>query len=307
MIYTVTLNPSLDYIVGVDNFETGKINRTRDELILPGGKGINVSIVLRNLGVESVPLGFTAGFTGESIIKLLAEEGINGDFTNCRDGLSRINVKLRSFNGETSMQESEINGQGPNSSDEELELFYKKIDGLEDGDMIILSGSVPSSLPSSIYRDILSRLENRNIVTVVDASKDLLVNVLDYQPFLIKPNNIELGEIFDAEIASKEAAIIYARKLQEMGARNVLVSMAGDGAVFVTEEGQEYMLEAHKGTVVNSVGAGDSMVAGFIYGLQFTGDMFEAFKYGLAAGSASVFSEKLATKEAVLWYYNKGN
>lgn len=293
MIYTVTFNPSLDYIVTVKDFKTGVVNRTTEEIIFPGGKGINVSMVLKNLGYESTALGFMAGFTGEAICNLLDKKGITTDFITVEKGVSRINVKLRSN------EESEINGQGPEILDTDIQKLYSKLDTLGDGDTLVLAGSIPDVMPQSIYMDIMKHLEGKNIRIVVDATKDLLVNVLAYKPFLIKPNNHELGEIFGVEISDKDAVVMYARKLQEKGARNVLVSMAGDGAVLVTEDGQEFRAEAPKGKVVNSVGAGDSMVAGFIAGYLSTKEYIEAFKMGVCTGSASAFSEELATKAEV--------
>ena len=304
MIYTVTFNPSLDYIVGVDEFKTGKVNRTAEELILPGGKGINVSIVLQNLGMESIPLGFAGGFTGEEIRRLLKEQKVEEQFVRVKKGISRINVKLRSLenmpDGEkTVSEESEINGMGPEISGEELETFYRQLYTLQKGDILVLVGSIPTVLPSTIYRDIMKRLRKREVMIVVDATKDLLVNVLEYHPFLIKPNNYELGEIFGVTLSTKEDVILYAKKLQEMGAANVLVSMAGDGAVLVAEDGSTYKSEAPEGKVKNSVGAGDSMVAGFLTGWLNTGSYKEAFRMGVAAGSASAFSDNLATKDQV--------
>lgn len=304
MIYTVTFNPSLDYIVGVDHFETGKVNRTSEEIIFPGGKGINVSIVLHNLGMESIPLGFIAGFTGNEIKRLLGTFNICDNFIAVEDGISRINVKLRSLvqgeNGEKKVgEESEINGLGPNIDDVALEQFYHQLDELQKGDVLILAGSIPSVLPSTIYRDIMGRLTEKEIMIAVDATNDLLVNVLEYHPFLIKPNNHELGEIFGVTIREKDEVITYAKKLQDMGARNVLVSMAGDGAVLVAEDGTTYKTEAPKGTVKNSVGAGDSMVAGFVYGYLTKQNYRDAFYYGVCTGSASAFSENLATKDEV--------
>ncbi len=293
MIYTVTFNPSLDYIVTVKDFKTGVVNRTTEEIIFPGGKGINVSMVLKNLGYESTALGFMAGFTGEAICNLLDKKGITTDFITVEKGVSRINVKLRSN------EESEINGQGPEILDTDIQKLYSKLDTLGDGDTLVLAGSIPDVMPQSIYMDIMKHLEGKNIRIVVDATKDLLVNVLAYKPFLIKPNNHELGEIFGVEISDKDDVVMYARKLQEKGARNVLVSMAGDGAVLVTEDGQEFRAEAPKGKVVNSVGAGDSMVAGFIAGYLSTKEYIEAFKLGVCTGSASAFSEELATKAEV--------
>ncbi len=293
MIYTVTFNPSLDYIVTVKDFKTGVVNRTTEEIIFPGGKGINVSMVLKNLGYESTALGFMAGFTGEAICNLLDKKGITTDFITVEKGVSRINVKLRSN------EESEINGQGPEILDTDIQKLYSKLDTLGDGDTLVLAGSIPDVMPQSIYMDIMKHLEGKNIRIVVDATKDLLVNVLAYKPFLIKPNNHELGEIFGVEISDKDDVVMYAKKLQKKGARNVLVSMAGDGAVLVTEDGQEFRAEAPKGKVVNSVGAGDSMVAGFIAGYLSTKEYIEAFKMGVCTGSASAFSEELATKAEV--------
>ena len=304
MIYTVTFNPSLDYIVGVDEFKTGKVNRTAEELILPGGKGINVSIVLQNLGMESIPLGFAGGFTGEEIRRLLKEQKVEEQFVRVKKGISRINVKLRSLenmpDGEKIVsEESEINGMGPEISGEELETFYRQLDTLQKGDILVLAGSIPTVLPPTIYRDIMKRLQKRKVMIVVDATKDLLVNVLEYHPFLIKPNNYELGEIFGVTLQTKEDVVLYAKKLQEMGAGNVLVSMAGDGAVLVAEDGSVYRAEAPEGRVRNSVGAGDSMVAGFLYGYLNSGTYEDAFYYGICSGSASAFSENLATRKEI--------
>lgn len=293
MIYTVTLNPSLDYIVSVKDFTLGKVNRTEKELMFPGGKGINVSMVLQNMGLDSTALGFVAGFTGDEIKKRLCRFGVKADFINVNDGMSRINVKLRSD------EESEINGKGPDIKASDIEAFMSKLKGLQDGDILVLAGSIPDGMSETMYRDIMSALADKNIMIVVDATKDLLVNVLEYHPFLIKPNNYELGEIFNVEITFKAEVIQYAKKLQEKGARNVLVSMAGDGAVLVAEDGQIYESNAPKGKVVNSVGAGDSMVAGFLYGYMVEGSYEKAFYYGLCTGSASAFSENLAKKEEV--------
>ena len=293
MIYTVTFNPSLDYIVDVSEFNTGVVNRTTGEKIFPGGKGINVSIVLKNLGSQSTALGFTAGFTGNEIERLLEEKGVDTDFISVSDGVSRINVKLRSD------EETEINGQGPGISEDNINELYSKLDKLDENDVLVLAGSIPDVMPSSMYMDIMKYLSGKNIKIVVDATKNLLTNVLPYGPFLIKPNNHELGEIFGVEIKDKDDVIKYAKKLQEQGARNVLVSMAGDGAVLVTEDAQEFKAEAPKGELKNSVGAGDSMVAGFVYGYLKTNDYKQAFMYGVCTGSASAFSEELATKAEV--------
>lgn len=291
MIYTVTFNPSLDYIVDVEDFTPGKVNRTTRELIYPGGKGINVSLVLKNLGVESTALGFLAGFTGEEIERRLKEWGCYTDFIQIPEGISRINLKLRS------REESEINGQGPDISKEAVDGLYQKLEKLTKEDVLVLAGSIPGTMPASSYEEILKRLEKKGIKTVVDATGDLLVNVLKYRPFLIKPNHHELEEIFGAEVKHREESILYAEKLQHMGAQNVLVSMAGDGAVLLTGDGTVYTSPAPKGKVVNSVGAGDSMVAGFLAGFLESGSYEEAFYTGIAAGSASAFSERLATKE----------
>lgn len=293
MIYTVTFNPSLDYIVTVDDFKPGQVNRTTEEVIYPGGKGINVSIVLRNLGFDNTALGFLAGFTGTEIEHMLKKQGINAEFIHIGKGISRINMKLRSN------EESEINGQGPAISISDIQNLYKKLDELKDDDVLVLAGSIPSTMPESIYMDIMKHLQKRKIKIVVDATNDLLMNVMQYHPFLIKPNNHELGEIFGVELQKKEDVIPYAKKLQERGAKNVLVSMAGEGAVLVTEQNEVFQSEAPQGTVINSVGAGDSMVAGFLAGFLKTGDYSVAFKMGIATGSASAFSEKLATKGEV--------
>ena len=294
MIYTVTFNPSLDYIVSVDKFATGKVNRTGDEKIFAGGKGVNVSIVLKNLGYENTALGYTAGFTGNEIERILQEKGISTRFKNVTTGISRINVKLKSD------EETEINGQGPAITTEDVEALYDRLDtDLKEGDILVLAGSIPDVMSQETYSNIMKRLENKNINIIVDATKDLLVNVLKYHPFLIKPNYHELGEIVGAEINTREEACMYAKKLQEMGAKNVLVSMAGEGAVLVTETGEEYQSEPPKGKVVNSVGAGDSMVAGFIAGYLKNHSYEEAFKMGLCTGSASAFSQELATKDEV--------
>jgi len=298
MIYTVTFNPSLDYIVTVDDFKLGLTNRTTTELMLPGGKGINVSIVLSNLGVKNTAFYFSAGFIGEEITRRIEESGINADYIRVEKGNSRINLKLKSIDG------TEINGMGPDITEDNVEELMKKLDQVTRGDILVLAGSIPSTMPDSIYSDIMERLENRGVKIVVDATKDLLLNVLKFKPFLIKPNNHELGDIFGVELKTRESVIPYAKKLQEMGAKNVVVSMAGEGAVLIGSDGSVVMSEAPKGTLVNGVGAGDSMVAGFIAGWLQDGKLERAFKMGLAAGSASAFSEYLATKEEVMEIYN---
>lgn len=301
MIYTVTFNPSLDYIVSVKDFQLGRTNRTVSELMLPGGKGINVSTVLWNLGIENTALGFTGGFTGEEIRKKIAEIGFGCDFISVNEGFSRINVKLKDFDG------TEINGRGPEIGKEAVELLLKKLDRLKKDDILVLAGSIPESMPDSIYKDIMQRLADRGILFVVDATKDLLLNVLEYRPFLIKPNNHELGEIFGTELTTRESVVPYAAKLQEMGAQNVLVSMAGEGAVLLTETKEVYKLAAPEGRLINAVGAGDSMVAGFIAGWEEKREYLHAFKMGISAGSASAFSELLATEEEIRKVYDSLN
>lgn len=293
MIYTVTFNPSLDYIVSVKDFQMGKTNRTCAEQMLPGGKGINVSTVLQNLGIENVALGFTAGFTGDEILRKMKEIGFRCDFIPVKNGFSRINVKMKDFDG------TEINGQGPAIDQDAINELMAKLDRLQSGDTLVLAGSIPESMPDSIYRDILARLQGRDILFVVDATKNLLLNVLEYHPFLIKPNNHELGEIFDVKLTAREDVIPYAKRLQERGARNVLVSMAGEGAVLAAENGEVFMQPAPKGTLINAVGAGDSMVAGFVAGWTEKKDYRHAFHMGISAGSASAFSDLLATREEI--------
>ena len=297
MIYTVTFNPSLDYIVGTAGFQLGSTNRTVSELMLPGGKGINVSTVLRNLGIESTALGFTAGFTGEEIKRRVNEMGLHNEFIDVGNGFSRINVKMKEFDG------TEINGQGPRIGEEAVGQLMNKLDKLGEGDILVLAGSIPSSMPDSIYSDIMARLDGRGIIFVVDATKDLLMNVLKYHPFLIKPNHHELGEIFGVELRRKEDVPSYAEKLQEKGAQNVLVSMGGEGAVLLDANHQVHMLPAPKGNLVNAVGSGDSMVAGFLAGWKQQEDYEHAFKMGISAGSASAFSEFLATEKEILGLY----
>ena len=299
MIYTVTFNPSLDYIVSVDDFKLGLTNRTSSELILPGGKGTNVSTVLKNLGLESTALGFVAGFTGNEIVKRLNDMGIKSDFIYIENGISRINLKLKSIDG------TEINGAGPDISEEKVNELMDKLNQLKEGDVLVLAGSIPSSMSDNIYRDIMADLKDRGVMIVVDATKDLLLNVLEYHPFLIKPNNHELGEIFDVKLTTREEVIPYGRKLQEKGARNVLVSMAGEGAVLIAENGQIIAGESSKGVVKNTVGAGDSMVAGFMAGWMQKRDYEHAFRMGLASGGASACSENLATRQEIETEYEK--
>lgn len=294
MIYTVTFNPAIDYIVRMDKaLDPGMTNRSESEDCFFGGKGINVSTVLKNLGIESVALGFAAGFTGKAIVDSLIEKGIKEDFIFLKEGISRINVKIKSD------EETEINSQGPKISGEAYSELLHKLDSLNEGDVLILAGSIPSSLPSDVYEIILERLYGKGVVFVVDATKDLLMNVLRYKPFLIKPNNHELGEMFGKVLKTDDEIEEHAKKLQEMGARNVLISMAGDGAMLISEDGQRMRVGVPKGTVKNSVGAGDSMVAGFVAGYMKTGDYRTALNLGTAAGSATAFSDDLATGELI--------
>lgn len=299
MIYTVTFNPSLDYIVSVNDFQLGLTNRTDSELILPGGKGINVSTILMNLGINSTAFGFAAGFTGEEIIREVEAMGIRSDFIKIDSGISRINLKLKNIDG------TEINGSGPEISEEKIEELLRKLDILGEGDILVLAGSIPASMPADMYSTIMERLQHKNVTFIVDATKDLLINVLKYKPFLIKPNNHELGELFDVKLTTREEVIPYGKKLQKQGARNVLISMAGEGAVLVAEDGSVYEAPAPKGTLVNAVGAGDSMVAGFTAGWIEKKDYRHAFYMGVSAGSASAFSEYLATKEEIMDLYEK--
>ena len=294
MIYTVTFNPSLDYIVRIDSFATGEINRVNYEQVLAGGKGINVSIVLKNLGQNNTALGFLAGFTGEEIKRQLHEFGVTNDFVQLNQGFSRINVKAKAEN------ETEINGQGPDIDEAKLEELFTKLDKLQADDTLVLAGSIPKTLPDDIYQQIMARLNGKGIRIIVDAEKKLLLNVLQYHPFLIKPNNHELGDMFGVTLTTDAEIIEYAKKLQAKGAQNVLISMAGDGAILLTTDGTTYKCPAPKGKLVNSVGAGDSMVAGFITGFnESAGDFKTAFHMGVATGSASAFSDNLATRPEV--------
>ena len=299
VIYTVTFNPSLDYIVSVKNFKTGITNRTDSEKILPGGKGINVSTVLMNLGIPNTALGFVAGFTGDEIIRRLSGLGVNNGFIRLDDGFSRINLKLSTIEG------TEINGRGPDIGKEQVKMLMDRLDELKEGDILFLSGSIPAGMGDDAYEKIMQALEGRGVIIAVDATRDLLMKVLPYKPFLIKPNNYELGEIFGVELKSRKSVIPYAKKLQEMGAVNVLVSMAGEGAVLVAEDGQVLETEAPKGKLINGVGAGDSMVAGFMAGYMEKHDYRHAFCMGVAAGSASAFSENLATGAEIKKVYDQ--
>lgn len=294
MIYTVTFNPALDYVVRVENFTTGSVNRTVSEQIFYGGKGINVSAVLKELGYASTALGFVAGFTGEEIERGVKTLGFSSDFIQVKEGMSRINVKLKSD------EETEINGMGPRITGEDVEKLFEKLLKLEEGDILVLSGSIPKSIDDRIYETIMEKLDGRGVRIVVDAEKDLLLNVLKYHPFLIKPNNHELGAMFGVTLEGDGDIIRYAKKLQEKGAVNVLISMAGDGAILLTEEGEVHKMGVPKGTVKNSVGAGDSMVAGFIAGYLDKKDYGYALKLGTASGSATAFSDGLAMRKDII-------
>lgn len=293
MIYTVTFNPSIDYIIKVSHFKDGIINHTEKELMRPGGKGINVSSILHALGYETTALGFTTGFTGKAIEAMVQEKGVITDFITLKEGDSRINVKMRSD------KETEINGMGPHISDEDMHQLYIKLDALEDGDILVLSGSVPSHLSKMTYADILQYVSHKDVLCIVDAEGKLLTNALSFHPFLIKPNKHEISDIFQCEIKTKEEAAFYGYKMQKLGARNVLISMAGDGAVLVSEDGQDLFMNAPEGKVINSVGAGDSMVAGFLAGWMEYHDYKQALRMGIASGSATAFEEDLADKKEI--------
>ena len=294
MIYTVTFNPAIDYVIHLDGpLQAGVINRTAAEDFQFGGKGINVSGVLQTLGLESVALGFVAGFTGRALEEGLQKQGIRTDLIHVEQGMTRINVKIKEN------QETEINGMGPQIQPQHMAVLYEKLDALQPGDTLVLSGSIPGCLSQDTYEKILARLEGKGLRTVVDATRALLVNVLKYKPFLIKPNNHELGEIFGVTPQTDKQIVTCARKLQAMGARNVLVSLAGDGALLLDESGATHRIRCPEGKVVNSVGAGDSMVAGFLAGYLQTGDYRHALKLGTAAGSATAFSIALA-EEALI-------
>ena len=293
MIYTLTLNPSIDYVVHLDEFVSGITNRTTSEEYYIGGKGINVSCILSELGIKSTALGFTAGFTGNAIEKGLREQGICADFIRLRNGISRINIKVKAD------KESEINCQGPHIEQDEFERLLSMTDGIQDGDTIVLAGSIPKTVADNTYERILERLKDKNIRIVVDATKKLLVNCLKYKPFLIKPNKQEISEMFSAKVESAEEIKIYAGKLMEMGARNVIVSLGGEGAVLFAEDGNTYQTGVVKDKVLSTVGSGDSMVAGFIAGYEKTGDYSYALKLGTACGNATAFSSGLAKKEKI--------
>lgn len=297
MIYTVTFSPTLDYVVAVDHFRTGEINRTSSEAVYPGGKGVNVSLVLNDLGYMTTSLGFVAGFTGAEIKRLLALRGVENNFIQVEQGMSRINMKIRSD------RETAINGQGPVITQRDIGTLYSRLHFLIDGDMLVLAGHIPDSLPSDMYERVLEFLKGRKLRTIVDAEGDLLTKTLKYHPWLIKPNAEELGGIFGTTISSREEAVPYAERLQDMGAGNVLVSLGKDGAVLLTENGDIYSADALKGhPVVSTVGAGDSMIAGFIAGyLDSGGDYETAFREGLCAGAAKAFHLTMTTKKEITY------
>lgn len=295
MIYTVTFNPAIDYVAQLSgSLQQGGLNRNRSEAVLFGGKGINVSVVLAEMGVDSVALGFVAGFTGDGLEKGLQETGVNTDFIRVSQGLTRINVKIKAE------EETEINGIGPVITEADMERLYGQLDALTAEDCLVLSGSIPACLGDDAYETIMERLAGRGVSVVVDASGKLLGNVLKYKPFLIKPNHHELAELFGQQLRSDEQIADLARRLQRQGARNVLVSMAGDGALLLDEAGIVHRIGCPRGAVVNSVGAGDSMVAGFLAGYFETGDYDYALHLGTAAGSATAFSMGLADKEKIM-------
>ena len=293
MIYTVTFNPAIDYVVWLDRLEPGAINRAQQELIQFGGKGINVSVVLGNLGVANRALGFLAGFTGQAVERGLAEAGVRTDFIHLKEGVTRINVKIKG------REETELNGRGPDIGEAALGQLFDKLDGLASPDILVLAGSIPTSLPSDVYEQIMARLDGKGVRVVVDAEGELLSSVLRYRPFLIKRNNLELGGIFGRELHTVQEIRACAAALQERGARNVLVSMAGEGAILLDEAGGFHQIAAPKGRVRNSVGAGDSMVAGFLAGYLQSGSYDQALRMGAATGSATAFSDGLATRETV--------
>lgn len=294
MIYTVTFNPALDYNITVDHFELGMTNRGHDETLVCGGKGINVSYILKQLGFDSKALGFVAGFTGQEFVRGIEKMGIISQMITLDHGLTRINVKLKGEN------ETEINGSGPDISVESLDKLFHQFDQLSAGDVLVLSGSIPASVPDTIYQDIMARLIDKDILFVVDATNDLLVNVLEYKPFLIKPNHHELADIFHVQIQDDEDIVFYAKKLQEKGARNVLVSMAGNGSILVDEHGNVIKMGVPQGIVKNSVGAGDSMLAGFIGGYLNGYDYTRTLALATACGSATAFSDTLANHDEIM-------
>lgn len=301
MIYTITFNPALDYTVQVEEFEIGKINRTKSENILAGGKGLNVSIILKRLGIENTALSFIAGFTGKELERKIKQYNIKTDFIEINNGYTRINVKISSLKKISLIQEREtaLNGNGPEITQEDIDELLEKIKKINSEDIVILSGNVPKCINEDIYEIICKELNEKNVKFVVDASQKLLMNCLKYKPFFIKPNKDELEETFNTKIKTKKEIIIYAKKLQEKGAQNVLISLGGDGAILLTEKNEVYYSNTPKGQVINTVGAGDSMVAGFVAGYLKKKDYKEALKLGIASGSATAFSAGLAMNEEI--------
>lgn len=293
MIYTVTFNPALDYIMRVDDLQSKDINRTRSEEIHYGGKGINVSVILTRLGVENKALGFVAGFSGKQIEDMLVSDGIKTDFVHLKEGYTRINVKIKCD------RELDINANGPEIKREEVDALFEKLEELKSKDYLILAGSIPKALPDNMYEKILERLDGKGVNFVVDATGDLLKNVLKYKPFMVKPNHHELGEIFGVEITALDDIEKYAKKLQEMGAKNVLVSRGKDGAALIDEFGKVHTMGNVPGKIISSVGCGDSMVAGFVAGYAKEKDYAYALKLGSACGNATAFSSGLATKNEI--------
>ena len=298
MVYTVTLNPALDYVMKLKALRTDDINRTDGEEIYYGGKGINVSVILTQLGIPNTALGFLGGFTGKKLEEMLKNDNVSCDFNYLKNGDTRINVKIKAD------KEIDLNACGPEITKEDMQSFLRKLDGIKSGDYLILAGSIPNTLPDDIYEQILERVGDRNINCVVDATGDLLKNVLKYKPFLIKPNHHELGDLFSVQIKSDDDIVKYSKKLQEMGAKNVLVSMAKDGAMLTDENGCVHRIGNAKGKLINSVGCGDSMVAGFTAGYIKTADYSYALRLGSACGNATAFSEKLATREEIERVFN---
>ncbi len=293
MIYTLTLNPAIDYVVFTDELDIGEINRSSKEDICLGGKGINVSVMLDRLGIKSVATGFTAGFTGQALEKGITNDNITSDFVRLENGITRINIKIRHG------KETDINTSGPLVEKADIERLYNKLDALKNDDFLVLTGSVPNTLPQDIYESIMQRLKEKGVIFIVDAEKELLLNTLKHKPFLIKPNIDELGEIFGVKIKNTEQATEYALKLQEMGAQNVLVSMGEKGALLLNENGKVHFREAYTGKAINTVGAGDSMLAGFIAGYILKKDFDYALRLGTASGSATAFNLGLATKQQI--------
>ena len=294
MVYTVTFNPALDYVVRVEKLTVGGANRAGQAEIQPGGKGINVSCVLHELGVETTALGFVAGFTGCELERELARRGVRTEFIHLAEGQTRINVKLKG------QEETEINAAGPVILPEAQRRLLEQLGALQAGDVLVISGSVPASMPGGSYETLLRRVEGRGVLTVVDAAGGLLRGVLPCRPFLVKPNHLELGELFGKQLTGEKEILECARALQQQGARNVLVSMAGDGSLLLDERGEVHRLGVPKGTVRNSVGAGDSMVAGFVAGWLTRSDYAYAHRLGAAAGSATAFSDGLARQADIL-------